>query len=211
MTQKTLADCIIEMMLMYKKPSDFWTNHKLSFPELEQSKTFQQKNNQTVFQHTMRVLDCLALKNHITLWAALFHDLGKLTTQIIDLSNNTISFPNHDQASTLITQETLSAWNEDQYIIDRTMRIIKTHMLDLTQITAKTIRDFVGNVGKDNIENWFVVREADALSYNHNRDRTNQYIKSFRLDVEEYQALLLKKDTLDISMSSTGFEISGEE
>jgi len=208
MNYKTLADAIIGMMLMHQKPSELWANNKLGFKELEEAKNVIQKNGQTVFEHTNMVLDCLTVKNHITLWSALFHDLGKINTRNI-IDNNLVNFHGHESQSVIITQDVLSAWNEDPFIIDRTKRIVQTHMFDLSHLTQKAIRDFVGNVGKDNIDNWFIVREADINAYPHETEYVNKYIKPFKLKVEEYRSALLQEDTLDISPSNDVMQILG--
>jgi len=217
MDHSTLADSIINMMLMHQKPSIMWVNDILTFRELETSKTMIQRNNQTIFEHTMTVLDSLRLKNNITLWAALFHDLGKSQCRFIN-EDKTISFPHHDLISSDIAENMLSRWHENVFIIDRVIRIIKTHMLDLSHITKKAVRDFVGNVGKDNIDNWFTVREADASAYPNEihtiisaNNYINKYVDPFRKRVEAYRSTLIGNDTFNIPVSSDVIQIIGKK
>lgn len=209
MKSNTLASAIINTMLMHQKPSAAWTSSYLSFKELEQVKELTQKRDETVFAHTMKVLDSLPIKNSITLWAGLFHDLGKITTKVIS-PDGIPFFHGHSEDSVIILQKILSAWQEDPFIIDRVERIVLTHMLDLRQANDKTARNLFGKVGKDNIENWFALREADIFAYPHSEGYINVYVRNFRKKVELYRTTLIRENDLCISPSDGIMHISGE-
>ena len=198
------------MMLMHQKPSSVWTSGHLSFEELEQVKDFYQKNHETVFVHTMNVLDSLTTKNPITLWAALFHDLGKFFTREVD-KDERVSFHGHSEESAAISNKVLSAWQEDPFIIDRVERLILTHMLDIRYANDKAARNLFGNVGKDNVDNWFALREADISAYAHSKEYINLYLKEFREKVERYRTTLIRENDLYIPSSDDVMHICGEE
>jgi len=206
----TLASAIINMMLMHQKPSSAWTSGCLSFKELEQVKELTQKKDEIVFQHTMKVLDALTVKNSITLWAALFHDLGKITTKVVS-PDGIPFFHGHSEDSVIILRKVLSAWQEDPFIIDRVERIVLTHMLDLKQANDKAARNLFGKVGKDNIENWFALREADISAYPHAEGYINSYVRNFRKKVELYRTTLIRENDLCIPPSDGVMHICGEE
>lgn len=209
MKSNTLANAIINAMLMHQKPSSVWTSGHLSFKELEQVKDFYQKNHETVFGHTMAVLDSLIIKNPITLWAALFHDLGKFFTREVD-KNECATFHGHAEESAAISHRVLSAWQEDPFIIDRVKRLILTHMLDIKDANDKAARNLFGKVGKDNVDNWFALREADISAYSHAREYVNLYLNEFKEKVEWYRTTLIRENDLCISPSDGIMHICGE-
>lgn len=209
MKSNTLASAIIDMMLMHQNPSFVWASGHLSFKELEQVKDFSQKHNETVFAHTMKVLDSLTTKNRISLWAALFHDLGKFLTKEIN-EHNFVTFHGHAEASAIISHRVLSAWKEDPFIIDRVKRLILTHMLDIRHANDKAARNLFGSVGKDNIDNWFALREADISAYPHAKDYINLYLVEFKKRVELYRTTLIRENDLCIPPTDDVIHICGE-
>lgn len=162
---KTDVDFLISSMLAAKTPSCVWRKVSESFDELERSKGIIQKNQESVFEHTMNVLDCLEIKNETTLFAALFHDLGKEKARQVN-NNGIITYHHHEHFSANIAWDKLTLWQSTLAVRDRVTRIVQTHMFDVkSNITQRLIRNFIANVGYDNVANWFYVREADSRSY----------------------------------------------
>lgn len=197
-------------------PSHVWTNGVISFPILDNAKCMHQRSGETVFEHTMNVLDGLQEQNSITMLAALFHDLGKLTTRTC--VDNKVYFWNHELASVVMAQETLTLWEAPQQLIRDVTIIVKTHMLDLkSNITKGKIRKFIADIGVHNIDNWFVVRRSDAFSYNKRKMKPIEYI-NFIIDPfeqkvqEELQEMNNNNVKFDITSltSDNGIQISGE-
>jgi len=171
---------IIGNMLLLDKPGDYWQDPPIIFPELVVSKKIVQRNNQTVFDHTMDTLNILGRKNQITLWACLFHDLGKIDAIVIEEDGRT-RFPSHELISAEIAKRTLLEWNAQPFIVDRVCRIVQMHMTDIRgRFSQPAIRSFIAKVGMDNIENWFAVRLADAESYSRNDYYVDTIISPFR-------------------------------
>jgi len=56
-------DEIIRGMQTAKLPSDYWITSEIEFSELEASRRIIQRNSQSVYEHTMLVIDLLTVKN----------------------------------------------------------------------------------------------------------------------------------------------------
>lgn len=182
-------DKIIHAMKTGNLPSNYWINPSIKLLELEANKTVIQRNGQTVWEHTMSVIDLLSVKTDITLLSGLFHDLGKKYVSQIDDSflHSSSRFPGHSIKSADIAKIRLAEWETTPYVIDRVIRLISTHMFDIKNARKeKTIRNFIASVGKDNIDNWFVLRIADSRSYASQQKYQNVFINPFRRAVLSY-------------------------
>lgn len=179
-------DEIIQGMQQANLPSDYWLTPCVKFPELDAVQIIMQRNGQSVWDHTMSVIDLLTIKNPVTLLSGLFHDLGK--GRVVPLGDISISrFPGHDDESAKIAEVRLKKWGATTYLIDRVKRLVSTHMFDLSNaMREKTIRKFVADVGLDNLDNWFVVRVADSRSYAAQQRYRNHFIEPFRRAINAY-------------------------
>ena len=181
-----IIDEVIQGMQTANLPSDYWATSNVELSELAASRSVIQSNGQSVFEHTMLVMDLLTKKKPIALLSSLFHDLGK-----VDASPATDPslprFPNHADKSTDIAKIRLIEWGATSYVIDRVCRLVHMHMFDIKDaMREKTIRKFIANVGRDNIDNWFAVRIADSRSYAAQQWYHNYYIEPFRKAVASY-------------------------
>ena len=199
---------VVTGMLSLPKPSDYWTTDpNRCFPELIVAKTTKQRNNQSVFDHTMHVLDALSSKNEVTLLAALSHDLGKTETADSSYSR----FPNHAEKSVIIARRRLQLWQSPSETIDSICRIINMHMFDTTlPLPDKTINKFVAKVGPDNIDDWFVLRIADSASYRYRGAYCKRYINPFRVVIDQYLDKLPSTAQFIDKETDTGMQISGK-
>jgi hypothetical protein len=159
----------------------------------------------------MLVLDALSIKNPITLLSGLFHDLGKY---YVDPNENPSysRYPGHAAKSAEIAKIRLEKWGASPDTIDSVVRLVNTHMFDIRGITQeKTIRKFVASVGKNNCDDWFVLRVADSYSYSgHQQYRTN-LIEPFRKAVVSYLERQPSSEQLDFEThnASGGIQIEG--
>lgn len=206
------VDSIVKNMQIANLPSCYWTDTKnLELPELETAKLIMQRNNQSVWEHTMAVIDLLTIKNHITLLSGLFHDLGK--TFVIPMDDVSLPrFPGHASESARTADNRLSEWGANPYLIDRVVRLVSTHMFDISNaIGEKTIRNFVADVGQDNVSNWFVLRVADSRSYAQQQKYRNKFIEPFRKRVMSYleQQPSANQSTFEQSREIGPMEIRG--
>lgn len=179
-------DQIIQGMQSATKPSCYWANPDVGFPELEASKRIIQRNNQSVWDHTMSVIDAITIKNPITLLSGLFHDLGKGCVSPMN-DPSLPRFPGHVHESANIAEDVLTKWQAPPYMIDRVLRIVSMHMYDISNAAReKTIRKFVADVGLDNVDNWFVIRIADSSSYAAQQQYRSRFIEPFKTAVMSY-------------------------
>lgn len=154
---------IIQKMGTNNCPSQFWLKNNFC-KEIEQLKLIYQKNNQSIHQHTMQVLDNLLIKNPVTLFSALFHDTGKFYTKKI--INNKISFAGHELISAEVAKKNLKQWGAEETLINDVSKLILTHMIDIKQKFNKgKLKKFIAFIGPNNLDNWLSLRRADARSY----------------------------------------------
>lgn len=197
MNKQPLIQQIILGMQKAACPSAYWLSSKLEFPELKFSHHVLQRNNQSVWDHTMLVIDLLEVKNPITLLSGLFHDLGKYIIpsqkQQFDFEfynsyhAGWSKFQGHDSRSASMARMRLAKWQASSYFIDRVSRIVASHMYDISWgISEKTIRKFVATVGQNNVENWFALRKADSASYSEYSQYKRYIIDPFYDAVKEY-------------------------
>lgn len=184
-------------------PSDYWVTPGIELPELDMSKLLLQDNGQSVWEHTMSVIDLLTIKNDITLLSGLFHDLGKAYVSLLDYTPSS-RFPGHEAESVKITKMRLVEWGAKSYLIDRVSRLVATHMFDISNpMKDKTIRKFIADIGFDNVDNWFILRIADSRSYAAQQKYQNHFIEPFRKSV----MLFLKRQP---NMGQPNFDMIGE-
>lgn len=186
MKKQTPIQQILHGMQNSALPSDYWLISDINFPELRAAQLITQRDGQSVWEHTMSVMDLLSIKNPITLLSGLFHDLGK--SCIPSTNDSSLSkFRGHAIASANIAETRLNEWQASPHLIDRVARIVSTHMYDINNATQnKTIRKFLADIGQDNINNWFTLRIADSRSYAVKRKYHSRIIKSFRKVVMSY-------------------------
>jgi hypothetical protein len=203
-------DEIIQGMQVADRPSMYWTS-STNFSELVSSQYTTQRNGQTVWDHTMAVIDLLTIKNPITLLSGLFHDLGKCRIQPMN-DPSLPRFPGHAIESANIAEIKLAEWQATPYIIDRVIRMISMHMYDISNAAKeKTIRKFIADIGQDNIENWFILRIADSCSYALQQQYRNRFIEPFRKAVMLYLDRLPKEDDLLQLQSEPNVTLGGKE
>lgn len=186
MKEQSTIQQVVRGMQKLSHPSDYWKTSPIHFPELEAAKRVSQRNNQSVFEHTMSVIDHLSEESAASLLSGLFHDLGKCVVPVgCDPSSS--KFPGHPEASAIIAKETLMRWGCAPHVVDCVCRIVSTHMYDIMNgLQEKTIRKFIASVGPKNVEKWFVLRIADSRSYQSHQQYYCQYIQPFKLAVETY-------------------------
>lgn len=179
----SIANDIFQGMISASRPSLLWTQEDSPcLPELTIAHAVMQKGPQSVFCHTMKVLDLIQNKNIVTLFAALFHDLGKVKTVRYGIGKK--NFHGHEMLSEDIARHYLNLWGVDQDTISSVAKIIRSHMFDIYSCGQKNIRRFIGTVGIKNITNWFDLRIADHLAYT-DTSRVNHRIVRFKNAVKQ--------------------------
>lgn len=136
-------------------------------------KKIKQKNNKSVFLHTLDVISCLEIKNRTTVFSALFHDVSKKPD--INIC--------HQYESSIISKKVLHEWGVYEDIIRDVQKIIHTHMTDIKNQTDKGIGRFIKRVGVNNLNNWFILRRADSISYH---SKSLHIIENFREQINKF-------------------------
>lgn len=197
-------------MINLECPGDFLGG--IPWQEIEDSKKLIQKNNQSLFDHTAQVLNCLSERNQITILSAICHDLGKLTTRVTDNEGKILNFNGHEKESSRIAY-----WNlgTDTGITGSNKRkilsIVETHMVDLKcEWKPQAIRNFIAKIGIDNIDNWFTVKIADIFSYPNVAPWNIEYlVEPFREKVYKYLTDLSGADIIELAKSEDNIHITG--
>lgn len=211
MKKQPLIQQILHGMQNSVLPSDYWLISDINFPEIKDAQLVIQRDGLSVWEHTMSVIDLLSIKNPITLLSGLFHDLGK--SCVTPANNPSLpKFHGHAIASADIAKIKLNEWQASPHLIDRVIRLVLTHMYDISNATRKkTIRKFIASIGLDNVDNWFTLRKADSASYSKYNKYKKHIIDPFYKVINIYLDELLKEDDQLRLLSKSNVSISGKE
>jgi putative nucleotidyltransferase with HDIG domain len=143
------------------------------FPELQRTIGVVQPNKRSgdVFDHTMKVLDasrnCADLDapgDLETMFASLFHDVGKPDTIAYSPDRGRITFHGHQVVSTRMARRWMKRYHAAMLGIDpeNVLSLVYHHMFETKSFfTDKAIRRFVHKVGQDLIFKLIDLRIAD--------------------------------------------------
>ncbi|MCE9623877.1 MAG: HD domain-containing protein [Deltaproteobacteria bacterium] len=143
------------------------------FPELERTIGVAQpaKKSGDVFEHTMKVLDasrsCADLDRPgdlETMFASLFHDVGKPDTVGFNEKTQRVTFYGHQVISTRMTRKWMKKYRANMLGIDpeNVLSMVHNHMFETKSFyTEKAIRRFIHKIGKDLIFKLVDLRIAD--------------------------------------------------
>ncbi|HLD45918.1 MAG TPA: HD domain-containing protein, partial [bacterium] len=148
----------------------------LVFPDVHQMIGVLQpkKENEDVYDHTMRVLDAMRSSpdiekagNPTLLFAALFHDAGKPKTRRENPQTGHVSFYNHNVVSAGIAGRWLKQFKASTIGIDTHLvcHLIKNHMFETKHFlnNEKSLRRFINKVGVEPIFDLLDLRLADKM------------------------------------------------
>lgn len=142
-------------------------------PELAQGRGVSQQDGRgfhdfDVLDHNLYACDGAPRDNQPVRLAALFHDIGKTpcrTTEIIDYQGEKIEvvhFHGHEGSSAKMAKNLLFRLKFPNALIDQVCHLIKEHMFFYESSWGDAaVRRFIVRVGKENIENLFLLRYAD--------------------------------------------------
>ncbi len=140
---------------------------KYVIPELVEGVGISQNQHHifTVFEHNLKSLDYAAQKNfslEIRL-AALLHDIGKPKSKRGEGENAT--FYGHQVIGARMAAQILDRLHFSKEIIEKVILLIREHMFvyDPDTVTDAGARRLLRRVGPENIEDLFLLREADRI------------------------------------------------
>jgi len=134
------------------------------FPELEACRGIQQKGAHAfdVFTHSLLCCDAAPKDNPRVRWAALLHDIGKPLAKAETSEGETI-FHRHEQLSAALSGKILRRLRFPVTFEKKVTHLVLHHMFHYEDCwTDAAVRRFVRKVGKENLEDFFTLREADG-------------------------------------------------
>ena len=182
-------------------------------PEFKQMKTFKfgsfkEKNN--LFSHIVDTVS-LCQKDLVTRFAALFHDLGKINTRVIDAKGNFFYY-GHEKESALIAEEKLRHFKASNDIIFSVRNLILNHMILEKDLSIKELKKFIMGLGEKNMIRLFDLILANTNSKNDlDKEKGQILIDRLKNRIEEIEKMGKIPDIRDISISGVdlinlGFE-----
>ena len=182
-------------------------------PEFKQMKTFKfgsfkEKNN--LFSHIVDTVS-LCQKDLVTRFAALFHDLGKINTRVIDAKGNFFYY-GHEKESALIAEEKLRHFKASNDIIFSVKNIILNHMILEKDLSIKELKKLIMGLGEKNMARLFDLILANTNSKNDlDKEKGQILIDRLKNRIEEIEKMGKIPDIRDISISGVdlinlGFE-----
>lgn len=182
-------------------------------PEIKAQYGYNQNNPHHSFElweHTQKVLENCKNGDYITRFAALFHDIGKPSTQSTDEVTGFSHYYRHEEKGAEITRDILNRLrftNEEKKNITK---LVEKHMDFHRSETDRTIRKMVHNIGRENTlrlaELSFADDEGKFKENRHNElyDKVQKVIEEF--DIPKVSDLRLGGFDL-IEMGFAGKEI----
>ena len=182
-------------------------------PEFKQMKTFKfgsfkEKNN--LFSHIVDTVS-LCQRDLITRLAALFHDLGKINTRVIDAKGNFFYY-GHEKESALIAEEKLRHFKASNDIVFSVKNIILNHMILEKDLSIKELKKLIMGLGEKNMARLFDLILANTNSKNDlDKEKGQILIDRLKNRIEEIEKMGKIPDIRDISISGVdlinlGFE-----
>ncbi|MDR2485848.1 MAG: HD domain-containing protein [Treponema sp.] len=141
---------------------------ELLLPELARCRNIEQKgfHRFDVLDHSLLACDRAAQKS----WsaavrlAALFHDIGKPETRLLDASG-IWTFYQHERVSAELVRKILARFRYSNEVVDRAVHLIKEHMFYYEEIWIDAaVRRFIIRVGEENLPDLYRLRMADAYA-----------------------------------------------
>jgi len=142
---------------------------KFIIPELDAAFFTPQKSPKRhhifdVGTHSIMSLKACRSKNVIVRLAILLHDIGKPATFERNEQTGLITFYNHEIIGGQIIKKIandLRLSNNDKH---KLYKLVRYHQFTVSEIqTDKAVRRFIREVGKDNLEDMLILREADRI------------------------------------------------
>lgn len=195
-------------------------------PELIETEKIEQPEYHTdnVFEHSLKTMD---IAHDSVKWAALFHDIGKVKTKVVD--NTGTHFYGHDKVGAEMVKQIMTRLKFSKKEIEKNVNLVRWHMFyypsgdwrkefDIKEVnisdeknnvkfgwTDTAIRRFIKNIGgEENLDDLLKLRIADATS-NPKSSFSTKEIEIFQKRVAEVKAkdMALKVSDLDI----TGYDL----
>lgn len=180
-------------ILLSDKPSKEIKKHEEEIfdlvPHLRQTKGFKQHSKwhpHDVYKHTLQVIDNTPCDIELRL-AALFHDLGKVETRVIDEEGRG-HFPRHEKYSFLAFRTFAERNYLEHELTYKVSILIQNHDINFSKLTEEQLKKEVSLFSVDELEKLFALKQADLLGQN----KKYHYLIT-ELELEKADLLSLKE------------------
>jgi poly(A) polymerase/tRNA nucleotidyltransferase (CCA-adding enzyme) len=219
-SMERIRDEFMKLLLYSPKPSKGINLLKdtglleIFLPELIEAVGVEQKlfHKYDVYEHSLRTCDIA--EDSVKL-VALLHDIAKVKTDTKDGH-----FYGHDSLGAEMTGEIMKRLKFPNEEIEKAKKIVKNHMfyyphvtdemdaqekekIELHEWTDAAIRRFIRRVGKENIEDLFRLRIADATA--------NPYSEFNPTEIAQLQAHISEVLKQDMALKVSDLKITGDE
>ena len=168
------------------------------------------KNKNNLFYHIVNTVD-FCKRDLITRLSALFHDLGKINTRIIDAKGNSFYY-GHEKESALIAEEKLRQLKASKDIIFSVKNIILNHMIVEQNLPVKELKKLIMELGKENLSRLFNLMSANMNSKtDSDKEKEKILIDKLKDRIEEIEKMGKIPDIRDIAISGVDLINSGFE
>ena len=168
------------------------------------------KNKNNLFYHIVNTVD-FSKRDLITRLAALFHDLGKINTRIIDAKGNSFYY-GHEKESALIAEEKLRQLKASKDIIFSVKNIILNHMRVEQDLSVKELKKLIMELGKENLSRLFNLMSANMNSKtDSDKEKEKILIDKLKDRIEEIEKMGKIPDIREIAISGVDLINSGFE
>ena len=168
------------------------------------------KNKNNLFYHIVNTVD-FCKRDLITRLSALFHDLGKINTRIIDAKGNSFYY-GHEKESALIAEEKLRQLKASKDIIFSVKNIILNHMIVEQNLPVKELKKLIMELGKENLSRLFNLMSANVNSKtDSDKEKEKILIDKLKDRIEEIEKMGKIPDIRDIAISGVDLINSGFE
>lgn len=136
---------------------------KYIIPELYECKNFHQLNkhhDKDVLQHILVALDNTPNKLDLRL-SALLHDIAKPNCFTVDEAGQG-HFLKHNVKGANMAKDILKRLKFDNKTIEKVYILVLEHMSRFEKTKDSTLKRFIGRVGKENLEDFFLLQIADS-------------------------------------------------
>ena len=168
------------------------------------------KNKNNLFYHIVNTVD-FCKRDLITRLSALFHDLGKINTRIIDAKGNSFYY-GHEKESALIAEEKLRQLKASKDIIFSVKNIILNHMKVEQDLSVKELKKLIMELGKENLSRLFNLMSANMnLKTDSGKEKEKILIDKLKDRIEEIEKMGKIPDIREIAISGVDLINSGFE
>ncbi|MCX7678019.1 MAG: CCA tRNA nucleotidyltransferase [Spirochaetes bacterium] len=174
----------------------------LCLPELAQSIGVEQNkyHRYDIYTHSVLACDAVPKKYPIIRLAALLHDIGKVPTRNLG-SDGDYTFYSHEVIGTKMAKKLMKRLKFSNEEIEKVTTLVLNHMFHYTsEWTDGAVRRFMRKVGMENIEDLFVLREADRKGTGYRKgvpSAIHELRKRIQKVIDEENAITVKD--LDIN------------